>query len=65
MNKTIIIRNLFLLKNQYLKYLSIILLIPMLFYMSNVLFFSDSFDDYTLAHLLKSFDTIDQILDLE
>ena len=44
MNKTIIIRNLFLLKNQYLKYLSIILLVPMLFYMINVLFFSNFFN---------------------
>jgi len=43
MNKIIIVRNLFLLKNQYLKYLSLILLMPMLFYLINVLFFSDFF----------------------
>ena len=44
MDKAIIIRNLFLLKNKYLKYLSIILLVPMFFYIINVIFFSNFFD---------------------
>ncbi|MAX10524.1 MAG: hypothetical protein CMG13_06730 [Candidatus Marinimicrobia bacterium] len=44
MDKAIIIRNLFLLKNKYLKYLSAILLVPIFFYIANVLFFSSFFD---------------------
>tara|TARA_Y100000996_G_C22481609_1_gene626422 strand:+ start:269 stop:985 length:717 start_codon:yes stop_codon:yes gene_type:complete len=43
MDKGIIIRNLFLLKNKYLMYLSSILLVPIFFYIANVLFFSSFF----------------------
>ncbi len=44
MNRAIIIRNLFLLKNHYLKYLSIILLMPMIFYLISVIAFSSFFN---------------------
>ena len=44
MNRAIIVRNLFLLKNQYLKYLSIILLMPMIFYLISVIAFSSFFN---------------------
>ena len=45
MNKALLTRNLFLLKKNYLKYVTLLFLVPMFLYIANVLFFSNYLDD--------------------
>ena len=53
MNRALLTRNLFLLKRNYLKYVSLLFLVPMFLYLANVLFFSNYLD-----HLIKDWSCI-------